>query len=117
MFTIALRSSEDIQKIKELEEKIKKYEELPPLSNLEDLQKIKELEEKIKKFEELPRLSNPEDLQRIEELEKQKQDLYWELKRSEEMLDRQIFKNNYERILEKKLIFYNPKKILYSYYK
>lgn len=29
--TIVLRSPEDIQKIKELEEKIKKFEELPPL--------------------------------------------------------------------------------------
>jgi len=80
------------------------------LRSPEDIQKIKELEEKIKKFEELPPLSNPEDLQKIKELEKQKQDLYWDLKRSEEMLD---FKN---RIIEK-YIFHSPKKILYSYYK
>ena len=80
------------------------------LRSPEDIQKIKELEEKIKKFEELPPLSNPEDLQKIKELEKQKQDLYWDLKRSEEMLD---FKN---RIIEK-YIFHSPKKFLYSYYK
>lgn len=46
--TIVLRSPEDIQKIKELEEKIKKFEELPPLRNPEDLQKIKELEERAR---------------------------------------------------------------------
>ena len=73
MLTITLRSPEDIQKIKELEENIKKFEELPPLSNPEDLQKIKELEEKIKKFEELPPLV--EDVQRIKELEEENKKL------------------------------------------